>query len=334
MWSQRGARGASTLRVATARPRRAFGDSQILDRSGTPVAVVFQPGGRLVAVWQRSARKLGFALARRGHGFGRTRDLASNGPTGGTLAIDPRDGTVVVAYGTPPTPTSNQQAAVRTLSPAATTFTGKIPIPSTGLRGPVHPAAAGGPGGAGVAFPRPGPVFESSIRVRRGADGSWAEPPISVGRFFNQEGVVAGELRAVLLTDGSVVALSSVFSVPADPLRPPFRTTTEVSTGRPPGVGVNGAGGISDQGRAVPLQAFTAIGDEAIVASALPGRPITYVSWKYEDPFYGYVGGRLAARGDGDVRLAGGGTTVVAVYQNRDRLQLKVLPTIVRPAPD
>jgi hypothetical protein len=93
MWSQEGARGVRSIRVAVARPGHGFGRGQLVARRGgnvRGVGVAIQPTGRVVAVWQRTAGRLAFALARRGHAFGRPRDVAAmTQPAAGTIPVDP-----------------------------------------------------------------------------------------------------------------------------------------------------------------------------------------------------------------------------------------------------
>ncbi len=121
MWLESGARGPRSIRVAVARPGHGFGAGQLVERRRAnvgPVGVAIQPSGRVVAVWRRSSAALAYALAPRNRAFRDARRLTTIGPiTSGSMALDPRDGAVLVAYGTPLTaaPLANQQAGVRTL---------------------------------------------------------------------------------------------------------------------------------------------------------------------------------------------------------------------------
>jgi opacity protein-like surface antigen len=125
-WVGPGPGNVRRLQAALARPGRPFGAVQTVDARTSilsAVGVAVQPTGRVVAVYHRSTDSIGFALAARGRPFGRPRSLASTGSvSAASVTLDPRDGAVLVAYGTPPRPParagdrgSNTQAAVVSL---------------------------------------------------------------------------------------------------------------------------------------------------------------------------------------------------------------------------
>ena len=217
MWLEDGARGVRSIRVAVARPGHAFAKGQLVDRRRANIATVgvaVQPNGRVVAIWKRSSRRLGFALARRNHRFGRARNLASTVlPADGTIPVDSRDGSVIVAYATLPSkpPPLNPQAAVRTLTMSAGTFSAPVILsqgPGTSTFDEAFPSLVSGPAGAGVAYVQSGDPSSLNL-VRRNADGTWATRE-RIGRADRGPDIFAAGLQATLPADGSAVAASSI----------------------------------------------------------------------------------------------------------------------------
>ena len=88
------------------------------------------------------------------------------------MALDPRDGAVVVAYGTPlvPSPPTNQQAAARTLSPGASEFSAPSVLSSPGNLDESSGTAVAGPGGVAMVFTTRAQALTLNV-ARRTADG-------------------------------------------------------------------------------------------------------------------------------------------------------------------
>ena len=216
MWLQRAARGGvRTVRVAVARPGHRFGKGQLVDRrhaNMATVGVAVQPTGRVVAVSRRSSNRLGYALAPRGHAFGKLRDLTTTGSiTSDSLALDPRDGAVVVAYGTPVSsaPPTNQQAGVRTLTTGSAAFSPQTVISDPAGLSESVPAVVAGSGATGVAYNQSG-----SLRIaRRNADGTWAAPELIASPAYGAD-VFAINLRATLAADGLALATWTISTEP------------------------------------------------------------------------------------------------------------------------
>jgi hypothetical protein len=329
-WMQSGPGRDIRIRVAVARPGRGLGAPQTIERRKglvTPLGIAVQPNGRVVALWQRGSR-LAVALARAGHGFGRATNLAVTAPvTGASIATDPRDGAVVIPYGTPVSaaPPANQQAAVRTLAPSAAAFAAPIVLsatgPGTGAFNEARPVALSGPGGAAVAYSLSGDSRSLSL-ARRAADGSWptreriAALPAVENLFFSG-------LGATLLADGSAVAAWSVAQESGGGLGNVLASQTVASI-----AGASGAFGapqaLTPAGTRFGLPAVSGAGNEAFVASAESrGRVLICTRAAGATAFGAPV--RLTAAGDGDVLLAAGGSHVLAAYQQGDRLRLRVV---------
>lgn len=325
-WMQSGPGRDVRIRVARARPGRGLGAPQTIEqRKGivTPLGVAVQPNGRVVAIWRRASR-LAVALARAGHGFGKASDLAVVGPASrGSIAIDPRDGTVIVPYGTPvgATPPTNQQAAVRTLAPSAKAFAAPIVLsatgPGAGAPNGAQPVAVAGPGGGAVAYAVPGDPGLMSI-ARRAADGSWPTRE-RIATLPSVENSFVDGLRATLLADGSAVAAWSVLrEAPSDVTS---QTVASIA-GRPAAFGAPQP--LTPAGAQFRVPAVAAAANEAFVASAAThGRVLLCTRAAGASAFGPPVS--ITSDGDGDVLLAAAGARVLLAYQQRDRLRLRVL---------
>jgi hypothetical protein len=328
MWIEPGARGTNTVRAAIARPGHRFGTPRTVRRQVanlSPIAVAVQPTGRVVAIWSRG-RTAAAALARRGHAFGRPQSL---GATSGTDVVsDPRDGSVIVQQG--PSlilPGATQPGDVRTLSPAASSFSAPLPGPSTGaalasLSG-LGPVLVAGPGGVAAVATAMTNDATAIVFTRRAADGTWAPPALVATIPFVEATFVEG-VTAALPADGSaVVAWSLVTEVPSG-LGGNLGSQTFASV----------AGPSAAFGATQPLTAgaphrfgfpsVAAAGDEAFVASAEPHGSVV-VSSRTAGATTLAPPATLTSSGDGDVVLAAGGRNVVAVYQRQDRLRLKIV---------
>jgi hypothetical protein len=330
-WMAPGADRSTLMRVAVARPGHGFGRAQTLERrvaNIAPLAVAVQPNGRVVAIWRRSNSQLGVALAAPGRRFGASADLTTNGlASPGSVAVDPRDGTVVLAYGTPlsatPTPT-NEQAAVRTLGPAAAAFSQPTVLtasgPGTGPLNDARPVAITGPAGAGVAYTILG--LPSLNIARRGLDGSWATtqriamPLYPVGSFVDG-------LNATLPADGAAAGAWSVAIAAADPFADPVskQTIASIATSAAP---LGAIQEISPGGATFGRPVLASAGDEAFLATAeTHGRVLLATRGAGGARFQGAVA--LTTKGDGDVLLSAAGSHVIAGYQQADRLRLKIV---------
>ena len=177
LWVEHG----TTVRVAIARPGHRFGTSRVLGRRSSThsaVGVVIQPSGRVVAAYGEGDG-VWVALARRGGRFGTPRKLARVGFSAPpSIALDPRDGAVVVAYPTRPAPPASTQVAVTTLPRDAVTFTAPVELTDDTPNLTPAPVAISGPGGVAVAIassglepraPRPRRPLVGSRAVRRAA---------------------------------------------------------------------------------------------------------------------------------------------------------------------
>lgn len=325
MWMQLGARGTRSLRVAVARPGHRFGRSRLVDRrraNMAPVGLAVAPSGRVVAIWQRSASMLGFALAARRHAFGKPRNLAATGH-GATIAVDPRDGAVLVSYGTRPifAPPSNQRVAVRTLSRSGSAFSAPVLLSAgTGSSFDARPVAISGPGGSGVAFTLLGDPYALGL-ARRRADGSWAAAERIATASYG-EAVFPVGLRATLPSDGSAVAAWTIDSQSSG-LGGSVSSRTVASIASPSApFGMPQA--LTPTGtRHYGTPAVASAGGEAFVASAEPHGPVILATRSAGASSFARTS--LTAAGDGDVLLAAAGRHVVAVYQRGDRLRLTVV---------
>jgi hypothetical protein len=325
LWSESGPGRDVRIRVAVAAPGHGLGRARTIERRKglvSPIAVAVQPRGRVVAIWQRTTSGLAYAIGLRGHRFGAPRPLASVGSIGtGSVAVDPRDGTVLVAGPTPVgiRPPVNSQAAVRTLTGTAQAFSDTTVLSATGIEGEAVPTAVVGPGGAGVAFRISGNV--GGLRLaRRAADGGWgASQTVAV----TAPGTFADGVGVALPSGGAAVAAWSVATDPYEPAGRPLGNQTFGAIALPGGT-FGAPQALAPLGRDFSDPSVVAAGDEAFVASAVPHGPVLLATRAAgAATFTAPV--PLTARGDGDVQLAAAGTHVLAAYQQGDRLRLRVL---------
>lgn len=331
-WLEYGPRGQRRVRVAVARDGRPFGVPQTIETRRANVGVVgvaVQPSGRVVAVFWRSGASLAFAVAPRGRGFGAAQQLTATGSLGGaSLSVDPRDGAVVVAYGTPLRKPAgdadrafNVQAAVRTLGPADATFSAPVIVSgqdpaAEAPSAEAYPRAVAGPGGAGVVFEVAG---QAPRRVRvalRAADGSWG--PARTAGSTAGEGQFPASATAALPRGGAAVAawldqryvvdrlVSSVPNATSARGGDAFAEPTAFDGPRP-------------GGRAI---AAAAAGSRSFVAW-VAGRSLRLTSLDEGSAFRRVR--TMSTSADGDVLLAGAGERAVAAWQERDRLALTTI---------
>jgi hypothetical protein len=329
MWFEEDARGVRTVRVAVARPGHGFGRGQLVYRrraTVTTVGVAVQPSGRVVAIWQRAIGRLAFAVARRNHAFGRGRNLgAIRAPADGTIPVDPRDGSVVLAYGTQviSSPPTNQQAAVRTLSLRGSSFSAPTVLsqgPGTTPFGETYPAMVSGPAGTGVAYTQVGDPYSLNL-VRRNADGSWA-PVERISQAYDGAFDFPVGLQATLPADGSAVAAWSI-ETSAENGRGTIASRTAASIALPsaafgPKLALTAAGGRFTR------PAIAAAGSEAFVATAQAHGPVLLATRAAGAGAFAPAVA-LTGDGDGDVLLAAAGGHVLAAYQQGDRVHLEVV---------
>ena len=329
-WLEYGDHGSRSLRAAVAGPGERLGKGQLLDRrvaNMAPLGVTVQPNGRVVALWRRSGSQLAFAMATPNKAFGHARDVTAMGSNTGSIALDPRDGAVVLAYGTPPSfgpPPVNQQAAVRTLSPSATAFSAPTVLtatgPGTGPLNEARPIAVSGPGGNGVAYSLSGEPSSLNI-ARRGADGAWlAAEHITTTNYGENMG--AAGLRATLPAGGAAIAAWSIATESPDGLGGVVSSRNVASIAQA-GAPFGPPQALTPDGGRFGAAAVASAGGEGFVASAAPRGPVLVATRAA-----GATGLRtrtIVARGDGDIALAAGGRHVLAIYQQRDRLRLTVV---------
>ena len=326
LWAQSGPGRDVRIRVAVAAPGHGFGRARTIEQRKNlffPNAVTVQPGGRVVAIWPRSSGGLSYAIGLRGRRFGAARELTAIGPVGvPSVAMDPRDGTVLVAYPTPLglQPPVNAQAGVRTLTATAQTFSEPTVLSATGISGEAVPTAVAGPGGSGVAFSITGDHDRSLRFARRVPDGGFAASQqiaaLVPGTFA--QGVGVG-----LPTDGAAVAAWSVLTDPYEPMGRPLGTQPFGAVALP-GSAFGAAQALGPLGRKFSDPAVAAAGGEAFVASAVAHGPVLLA---VRGPGAATVGlpVPLAGNGDGDVQLAAGGSHVLATFQVGDRLTLQAI---------
>lgn len=329
MWLEDGASGVRSIRVAVARPGHGFGRGRLVDRRRANMAVVgvaVQPSGRVVAVWRRSIGRLAVALARRNHGFGSARNLAAIAQlAAGAIAVDPRDGSVSVAYGTPVSnaPATNQQAAARTLTLSAGTFSAPTVLSAGADTSPLaeaFPALASGPAGVGVAFSQSGDPGSLNL-VRRNADGTWAARERIGLANYGANTFVSG-LQATLPADGSSAAAWSI-DTESGGLGNVVASQTVASIAAP-GSPFGQLQALTPTGGRFSRPAVASAGDEAFVATALAHGPVLLATRALGAGVFG-TPVALTDRGDGDVLLAAAGSHVLAAYQRGDRLQLDIV---------
>jgi hypothetical protein len=328
MWREDGARGVRSIRVAVARPGQGFGRGQLLYRRRalvTTVGLAVQPSGRVVAIWQRATGRLAYALARRNHGFGRGRNLGViRQPAGGAIPVDPRDGSVSLAYGTPvgSSPPTNQQAAVRTLTLTGSTFSAPTVLsqgPGTTPFAEAYPTMVSGQAGVGVAYVQVGDPYSLNL-VRRNGDGSWAPAERIAASYFGAADIFPSGLAATLLPDGSAVAAWSL-----DKQAPSGTIANQVVASNAAPSGPFGPfQALTPANGRVSAPAVASAGGEAFVATARTHGPVLLATRAAGAGAFAPPA-TLAERGDGDVLLAAAGAHVLAAYQQGDRLRLEVV---------
>jgi hypothetical protein len=308
------------IRVAVARPGHGFGKAQLLERRrGTlaPAGIAVQSNGRVVAIWQRGSSRLVFALAPRNHGFGAARYLTFTAPSSGeTIAVDPRDGAVVLAYGTPLSiaQLTNQQAAVRTLATTSAAFSEQAILSDPAGLAEAQPVVAAGSGGAGVLFTRSGNVRELFL-VRRTTTGTWA-PPQLVATPTSADGRFAVEPIGTLPADGSALVSLSVVD---DPDGSGARSRQTVASIAAPAASFGVPVALTRAGETYAARAIASSGAEAFVATAKAHGPVLLATKRPAAASLG-APATLARDGDGDILLAAGGSHVLAAWQRNDRL--------------
>jgi len=318
-WLEEEAGGTRMIRVSVARPGHGFGRGQVVYRirkNASPVGVAVQPDGRVVAVWHPKTGRLAYALAPRNHGFGHSRALARTGPVStDEIALDPRDGAVVLAYGTPlgTAPLANQQAAARTLDMSSTAFSAPAVLSDPAVLSESHPVAVAGPGGTGVAFTTTGAATKLSL-ARRKADGTWSVPELIASRPLDDYTFVA-DLAATLPAGGGALASWSI-ETEARGLGITNHKQTMASVAQPAGA-FGPPVAITPPEPIYGSTAVASAGVEAFVATATAHGPVILAT--------GAALGSprvLAADGDGDVLLAAAGSHVLAAWQQDDRLRV------------
>lgn len=321
MWIERGPRGINSILVAVARRGRPLGRGQVVDRRRalmTPVGIAVQPRGRVVALWRRSGSSFAFAFARRGHAFGAARRL-DGAARQGLLVLDPRDGTVVVVHGT-----TAGQVAARSLGPSAGAFSAATILAGSqtwlrGFDGGADLSAAPGPAGVALTY-----TLLSDQRTlafaRRAADGSWPTREL-IATVDYGEGVFAQNLRATLPADGAAVVVWSIEGGGAGGSGSQIVTSVRRSSAA---FGAPQPLTPATAMRRFSPPALAAAGGEAFVASAAPGGPVLLGTRAAGTDGFAPPA-TLAASGDGDVQLAAAGNRVLVAYQQRDRVQLKIV---------
>jgi hypothetical protein len=313
-WSGSDSKGrrAGSAHVAVARPGRQLGRSQAIRGMGVS-ALAVQPNGRVVAVGLAKNRPaypgaLRVAMTTHGQRFGKPRTVEGATPTSeGWLAVDPRDGAVVLAHRTqaPAIDGERSQAAVRSLAQRATEFSPPVVLSRAGS----YPVAVSGRGGAGVVY---GDI----------ALGPWpSDAPNACPS--------SGRRSAALPADGSAVAVWVVHvenpcggPFEDQRYREEFHAFASIAL-RPAAFGPRMT--VTRGSANVDELAVAAAGDEAFVAAAEhKGGRVTLATRASGAASLGRP--RMLTRdGDGDVMLAAGGPHVVVAYQRNDRLRLKIV---------
>ena len=320
-WIEFGDEGMRSVRVAVARPGRAFGKRQLLERRRANMAtgaVAVQPGGRVVAVWRRTGGLLGYALAPRGQAFGKARDLTATGPVSqDELALDPRDGAVVLSYGTPlqTAPPVNQQAAARTLATTASAFSAPVTLSDPAGLAESRPSIVAGSGGVGVAWARTAPIPTLNL-ARRTANGTWAPSELIANAAYGPD-VFAVGLVATLPTDGSALAAWSISTEPGG--RGSTSKQTVVSEAGP-STAFGEPLALTQAGRTFGALAVASSGADAFLATAEAHGHVLLSIFSADGTL---DIASLASNGDGDVLLAAAGPRVLLAWQQRDRLRLQ-----------
>jgi len=324
MWFEdEGARGG-VVRIAVARPGHGFGRPRVLERRRgrtATVGVAVQPTGRVVAIWVRGSSRIAYALAPRDRAFGAARELTFKSPSSGeSIAVDPRDGAVVITYGAPLSIANlaNQQAAARTLTTTATAFSEPAALSDPAGLAQAFPVAVSGAGGVGVAYSRFADVNELWL-VRRTATGAWSVPQRIGTPAYGADRAAVSPI-ATLPTDGSALAS---WSVVHDPDGRGAVSSQTVATLAQPGAAFGVPQALTPADGKYGTRAIASAGTEAFLATATPHGPLLLSTRPAG-------GGALVTRtvttnGDGDAVLAAAGRHVLLAYQQRDRLRLHIV---------
>jgi hypothetical protein len=324
-------------RVAIARPGRRFGRAQRVRGIGL-LALAVQPNGRVVAIGlggkgdSPDTRILRVALARRGRGFGKSRVIGSvNYLHDVSLAVDPRDGAVVLAHRTPITrePPGGDQAAARTLAQTAASFSPPTVVsPSEGSA-----VAVSGPGGAGIAFLARDPLGEASLSLVRRTGDSWGSAErIAAAPWAPVSSPACAHLNgysATLPADGAVVASWGVLieSVCGGPFEDQdYREDRGVFASiAAPNSAFGGRFSLARPDANFGSPVVAAAGDEAFVAAAEHNGGRVWLARRAPGATSLGTPRTLTRSGDGDVLLAAGGAHVLVAYQRNDRLRLRIV---------
>jgi hypothetical protein len=262
-----------------------------------------------------------FALAPRGRGFGAAREFAFKGPSSGaSIALDPRDGAVVVAYGTPldVAQLANQQAAVRILATASTAFSEQTMLSDPAGLSEASAVVAAGSGAIGVTYTRSGNTREMYL-VRRSATGAWA-PREPIPGPASGDGRFAVDPIATLPTDGSALVSWSLDDDTAGFGAVSKQTVASLAL---PGAAFGAPVALTPAGDTYGTRAIASAGADSFLAAATAHGPLLLATRPAG-------GGALRTRtvtsdGDGDAVLATAGSHVLLAYQQGDRLRLHIV---------
>jgi hypothetical protein len=302
------------------------------------LALVVQPNGRVVAVGlggkgdAPDTRILRVALARRGHGFGKSRTIGVvNYLHDVSMAVDPRDGAVVLAYRTPLTrePAGGGQVAARTLVQTAASFS--PPAVLSGSEG--YSVVVSGPGGAGVAFLDSDPAAGATLSLARRSRGVWGSAErITTPPWAPASPPACAHLSghtATLPADGSVIAAWGVLTESTcggpfgdRPYRERRRAFASIAA---PNTAFGGRLALTPRGANFEPPVAAAAGDEAFVATAEHDGGRVWLARRAAGATSLGTPRTLTRDGDGDVLLAASGAHVLVAYQRNDRLQLKIV---------
>jgi hypothetical protein len=323
--------------VAIARRGRGLGRPRRLRGMGL-LALAVQPNGRVVAVGlggkgdSPDTRILRVAMARRGRRFGRSRAVGSvNYQHAVSMAVDPRDGAVVLVYRTPFNRESGGGggAAARALPQTAASFS-----PPTVVSGSeAHPVAVSGPGGAGIAFLESYPMGGATLRLARRAGGSWGSAErITAPPWAPASPPACAQMAgytATLPADGFAVAAWGVLTESNcggpfgdQEYREDRRAFASIAAPNSPfGSRLSLTPPAANFGSPVAAAA----GDEAFVAAAVHNGGRVWLARRAPGATSFGKPRTLTRNGDGDVLLAAGGPRVLVAYQRNDRLRLKIV---------
>jgi hypothetical protein len=309
--------------AAVARPGHGFGRAQVLYRARrivSPAGVVVQPNGRVVAVFSPKPTRLAYAMAPRNRRFGHNRALGIAGSIEDTaIALDPRDGAVVLAAGTAPSasPPTNQQAAVRTLATTSTTFSAPIVLSDPSGLAEARPVVVTGSGATGVAYTQTTSSTTLTL-VRRKADGTWAPRELIAAPVYG-ENVFTVDLKATLPTDGGALAAWTI-DTEVGGLGGSIAKQTVWSVA-PPAAAFGAPAPITPAGEEYGATAVASAGADAFLATAKAHGPLILAMRSGGSRTLGPPR-LLSGDGDGDVLLAAGGSHVLAAWQQHDKLRI------------